>query len=99
MKIIECREEHILRIALEGNLDAVTTPQFQTMLRTSLDGITEVVLDMDNLVYISSAGLRILYAVRNLMDKVDGKFLICNVQPDIQEVFDVTGLSGILTII
>jgi len=99
MKIIKCREENTLRIALEGNLDAITTPQFQTLLRNSLDGITEVVLDIDKLIYISSAGLRILYAVRNLMDRVDGKFLICNVQPDIQEVFDVTGLSGILTII
>lgn len=42
MKIIKYREENTLRIALEGNLDAITTPQFQTLLRNSLDGITEV---------------------------------------------------------
>lgn len=98
IKITDYRDNSVLRIVLEGSLDAVTTPQLEKILRFSLEAITEVVLDLEKLVYISSAGLRILYAFQNAMNKVQGRLVICNPQPDIREVFDVTGLSGILKI-
>ena len=98
LKIKEYRDHTSMRIVMEGNLDAVTTKKFETLLRSSIDGVTEIILDLDKLGYISSAGLRVLYAAQNAMNKVKGSLLICNVQPDIREVFDVTGLSGILMI-
>ncbi|MBR5109762.1 MAG: STAS domain-containing protein [Clostridia bacterium] len=99
MIITESRIDKALRITLEGSLNAVTTPQLEALLRTSLDGITEIVFDLDKLVYISSAGLRVLYAAKNLMNKVGGNLLIYHVRPDIREVFDVTGLSKVLTLL
>lgn len=99
MKITEIRENKALRVLLEGRLDAVTTPQLEALLRTNLDGVTEIAFDLEKLVYISSAGLRVLYAAQSLMNQAGGSLVLYHVQPDIKEVFDVTGLSSVLTII
>ena len=53
---------------------------------------------MEKLVYISSAGLRVLYAAQSLMNQTGGNLVLYHVHPDIKEVFDVTGLSSVLTI-
>ena len=56
-----------LTIAVEGRLDTVTAPQLESEIRTSLDGITELTLDLSKLEYISSAGLRVLLSAQKAM--------------------------------
>lgn len=86
-----------LNISISGRLDTTTAPQLEAELKDSLNGITELVLDFVDLDYISSAGLRVLLCAQKTMNK-QGNMRILNVNPTIQEVFDVTGFSGILTI-
>ena len=97
MKITESRENTVLTVRLEGRLDAVTVPQLEALIRTSLDHVTELILDLDQMTYISSAGLRILYTAKSLMNEAGGDLLIEHIQPDIKGVLDATGLSSILT--
>ena len=52
---------------------------------------------MQKLTYISSAGLRVLLSSQKTMNK-QGSMVICNVSPEVKEIFDVTGFSDILTI-
>ena len=86
-----------LMVALEGRLDTVTAPEFETELKDSLDAVTELIMDMKDLEYISSAGLRVLLACQKKMMK-QGKMTVCNPNDVITEIFEVTGFSEILDI-
>ena len=97
MKITQEKKDGTLKIALEGRLDTTTTPALEDVINTSLDGVTELVYDMKDLEYISSAGLRVLLSAQKLMNK-QGSMVIKNVCADIMEVFDITGFSDILTV-
>ena len=86
-----------LMIALEGRLDTVTAPMLESELKTALDGIEDFVIDMQELQYISSAGLRVLLSAQKVMNK-QGSMVVKNASEDVKEIFDVTGFSDILTI-
>ena len=86
-----------LTVYLDGRLDTITSQQLERELRTSIDGITELVFDLEKLSYITSAGLRVLSVSQKVMNR-QGKMIVRNMQPDVREVFDVTGLSNIMEI-
>ena len=86
-----------LSIALEGRLDTTTAPELEAELKSSLNGVSELVFDFEKLDYISSAGLRVLLSTQKIMNK-QGTMKIMHVNDMIMEVFEVTGFSDILTI-
>ena len=86
-----------LTIALEGRLDTTTSPQLESELKNSLEGVTSLVFDFSSLEYISSAGLRVLLSAQKLMNK-QGSMKLTHVSEAIMEIFEVTGFSDILTI-
>ena len=86
-----------LTIALEGRLDTTTAPDLEKELKNSLDGVTELILDLEKLDYISSAGLRVLLSAQKIMNKQGGMKVI-HVNDMVNEVFEVTGFSDILNI-
>ena len=97
MKITKNQNGTCLNIAVEGRMDTTTAPELEKELRESLDGVTELTLDFSKLDYISSAGLRVLLSAHKTMrDK--GSMKVTNANEIVQEVFDVTGFSDILTI-
>lgn len=86
-----------VNIALEGRLDTMTSPQLEETLKDSLDGVTSLVMDFEKLEYISSAGLRVLLSAQKIMNK-QGEMKLIHVNEVINEIFEVTGFSDILTI-
>lgn len=86
-----------LSISLEGRLDTVTAPELEAELKDSLEPVTELVLDMADLEYISSAGLRVLLTAQKNMNQ-KGSMKLINVNETVMEIFDVTGFVDILTI-
>lgn len=96
MEIKTERNEGKLTVSLEGRLDTTTAPELEVAIK-DLDGVTELIIDMAKLEYISSAGLRVLLAAQKVMNK-QGSMLIKNVCSDIMEVFEITGFTDILTI-
>lgn len=97
MNVNQNREAEKLTIALEGRLDTTTAPQLEAVLNESLTGITWLVVDMTNLEYISSAGLRVVLKAQKIMN-VQGKMTIVGANESILEVFEITGFADILTI-
>lgn len=97
MEIKKVKNAEVLELALAGRLDTTTAPQLEAELNSSIEDVTELVLNFQELEYISSAGLRVLLSAQKTMNK-QGTMKICNVCDDIMEVFDITGFSDILTI-
>ena len=86
-----------LLMTLSGRLDTTTAPQLEAELKQNIGGVTKLVLDFGALEYLSSAGLRVLLAAQKVMNK-QGQMIICNVKETINEIFEVTGFTDILTI-
>ena len=86
-----------LTVLLEGRLDTSTAPLLEEELRNSLDDIKSLVLDLEKLEYLSSAGLRVVLAAQKRMSK-QGKMLLKRVPEIIMDIFEVTGFVDILTI-
>ena len=97
MTITKTADGSKLTIALGGLLDTVTAPDLERELKASLDGVTELTFDFENLEYISSAGLRVLLLAQKIMNQ-QGTMKIRNVREVIMEIFEVTGFTDILTI-
>ncbi len=86
-----------LIVNLEGRLDTSTSPQLENDLKANIDGVSELIFDIKDLQYISSAGLRVLLSAQKIMNK-QGSMVIRNSGEEVKEIFDVTGFSDILTI-
>lgn len=96
MTITKTFDGEKMTVQLEGRLDTTTAPE----LEASLGDYSEaegIVLDLTDLQYISSAGLRVVLAAHKAMAKKGG-LVITNVADDIMEVFEITGFADILTI-
>ncbi len=97
LKIDKTANAADLLFTLTGRLDTTTAPQLETEIKKSLDGVKKLVFDIRNLEYISSAGLRVLLSAQKVMNR-QGSMIVRNVPEEVQEIFDVTGFSDILTI-
>ena len=83
--------------ALGGRLDTTTAPELESALRDTLTGVGELTLDLKELEYISSAGLRVLLSAQKVMAG-QGGMKIVHANETIMEIFEITGFSDILTI-
>ena len=97
MTITKIEVDNELTVALSGRLDTTTAPELEAALKSDLDGVTVLTFDLTGLEYISSAGLRILMWAQKIMNK-QGEMKVCGVNETVQEIFDITGFSDILTI-
>ncbi|MCR4754585.1 MAG: STAS domain-containing protein [Lachnospiraceae bacterium] len=86
-----------LELMLSGRLDTTTAPQLEEVVNKGLSGKDTLVFNMQDLEYISSAGLRTLLAAQKIMNK-QGTMTVTNASDGIKEIFSVTGFSDILTI-
>ena len=95
MKIDFNKNEDVLNISLDGRLDTITAPEFEEFLKPNLAGVKSVVIDCGKLVYVSSAGLRVLLSLNK---KIKNALSLVNVQEAVMEVLEVTGFVNILEI-
>ena len=84
-------------LIVSGRLDTQTAPELENELDAVLSGINELVFDMTNLEYVSSAGLRVILKAQKVMN-TQGSMKLTGVNDSIMEVFDITGFLDILTI-
>lgn len=87
-----------LILAIEGRLDTTTSPALEAELKTSIDGVEELIFDLSELEYISSAGLRVLLSAQKVMNR-QGSMSVRNVNEAVMEVFEITGFTDILNLV
>lgn len=86
-------------LVLSGRLDNSTAVEAEKIFDTVTERYNDVILNMKNLEYISSAGLRILKRAYMTMRRKDGSLKLKNVNEMVMEVFEVTGFAGLLQFI
>lgn len=83
---------------LEGRLDSAASAEVQEIFNNTAERFDNVVLDMEKMEYISSAGLRLLKLLHMAMKKKNGELTLRNVNRMAMEVFEMTGFVSLLNI-
>ena len=96
MQIIADTQTDRRTVIINGNLDTNTAPELEAHL--DVTGVREIVVDFTKCPFISSAGIRTLLMAHRRMAATGGKFVARNLSPSVREVFDVTGISKVITI-
>ena len=84
-------------IEVAGRLDTTTAPMLDKAINEDIKDAKNLILDIKDVAYISSAGLRVLLSAQKKMQKI-GSMKVRNVCPDVMEVFEMTGCADILVI-
>lgn len=84
-------------ILLGGRLDTATAPELEAEIMKCQNTVKDLVLDLKDLEYTSSAGLRVILKAQKMMN-TQGSMKIINVNDDVMEVFDITGFLDILNV-
>jgi len=99
MEIYARKEGKSLIFSPKGRLDAVTTPEFESTVLSAVDkGDIQVLIDMGNIDYISSAGLRSFVVLMKKLKQLHGRLILFALQKQVMEVFVICGFSSIITI-
>jgi anti-anti-sigma factor len=90
------KEEGVLTVAVDGKIDGATAPDLESRLVEWLDqGENRIVLDLREVYYISSAGLRVvLMGAKRLQNK--GRLVLAGLKPEVKEIFEMAGFDTIL---
>ncbi len=93
------RQNGTLIARVDGRVDGSNAREFQTALESSIDsGDRIVVLDLEQLSYISSAGLRVILMVAKTLQRQGAKFAVCSLSTSIREVFEISGFDRIISV-
>ncbi len=86
-------------VRITGNLDTQTSAVAQEQLTQLIDnGAKKVLVDFENLNYISSSGLRVLLVAAQRLEDTSGQLRICNPNTIVREVFDTSGFTEIIPV-
>lgn len=96
MTITKNKDNNKLTIVVEGKIDSTTAPELEKEFR-ELEGINELVIDLEKVDYVSSAGLRAMLVANKTMAK-QGSLVLVNLCEMVKEVFDMTGFTDIFEI-
>ena len=85
-------------ISLNGNLTVATTPQLESAFANLPEEVNNITLDLTDLAYVASAGLRVIVAQDKKAHMAGGSVRLAHPNDEVMEVLDVTGLVDILEI-
>ena len=91
------KESGVLTLILEGRIDTTTSPKLEAAINKNFEDVSKIVFDFKGVNYISSSGLRVLLVCQKQMRNI-GTMILKDVQPEVLEVFEITGFTDILTI-
>ena len=100
MEIIEEIQEDIKIFRLKGRLDSNSSQELEDELfRAISDGSKKIIVDFENLDYISSAGIRVFFKVNRALLSEDGRVILCSMHKYIRETFKTTGIDTFVPIL
>ncbi len=99
MQITSVEENNVVVVSVVGRMDATTNIEFETECKTLIQaGKTKLLINLEGLEYISSAGLRGVLTIVKLIKQQNGTICFCALQSMVNEVFKVSGFTSMLSI-
>ena len=99
MDISEDRTADVVILGLSGKLDATTAKTLEDKILADIEaGERRLVIDLSQLDYVSSSGLRVFLLAAKRLRSRDGNIALCSLKDHVQQVFDLSGFSSILAI-
>ena len=93
------RKDGVLAASIGGRIDGTNSADFEQAIRTAVqDDDRAVIVDLEQLSYISSAGLRAVLLTAKYLSNQGAKFALCSLTGPIKEVFEVSGFDKIIAI-
>ena len=99
MNINETREGDVLVVAVEGRIDSTTSKQLEDVLPERVQASRRVLLDMSDVQYVSSAGLRVLLRAAKAARGTGHDLVLAGLLPQVHEVFQVIGFDSLFRIV
>lgn len=95
MKLNTTQHDHCIELIISGRIDTLTSPDLQTKLMELLDsGSTKIILNCQDVAYISSAGLRVFLISQKKAAKNDGGIVIFGLSTHLMDIFNVSGFTN-----
>ena len=98
MTIQEIKGESSIQLSVEGQVDTITATELQQSILTAYQKTKSVILDLGQVGYMSSAGLRALLLGQKTATSKGGTMKVINVQPAVMQVFNLSGFAKVLTL-
>jgi anti-anti-sigma factor len=99
MHISEDRRADLVILALSGKLDAMTAKSFEEKIIGVINsGTQRLVVDLAQLDFVSSSGLRVFFLAARRLQSTDGKIVLCCMNDHVRHVFDLAGFSTFLSV-
>ena len=98
MTITENKSGNNLELVISGRLDTSTAPELEAKLKQVAKDTQTLYLNMQNIQYISSAGLRVVLLAHKLMLPTGGKMIIKSPSAFCKQVLEATGMDSILSV-
>jgi anti-sigma B factor antagonist len=100
MEIIEKNRNGVTVFKLAGRLDSKTSPEFENKIVDAIErGSRKIIVDFEDLDYISSAGLRVILKSTKDLKRLEGNFVLCAMKDYVKEVFEISGFDSFLPIV
>lgn len=100
MEIIEEILDGIKVYMIEGRLDSNTSQRLEEKLFQAISGGTNrIVVDFENLDYLSSSGLRVIFKANRDLTRKGGRLILCCMQKFVRNIFKVTGIDSFVPIV
>jgi len=100
MDIIEKTINEIIIFKLNGNLNSNTSPELEDRIFEAIKNESKnMILDFEELDYISSAGLRVIMKTAKNLKQSEGMIVLCSMQDYVKEVFEIAGFDAYLPIV
>jgi anti-anti-sigma factor len=99
MEVTSNERGSVVIMQVKGRLDATTAAQFEKECDAWMErGFTAIIADLEQLEYVSSAGLRVILSAAKKLKSRNGQIKICNISGLVREVFALSGFTNILAI-
>ena len=98
MRVTKEKQGEVLTVTIEGTLDISTAPQLKEEMEGELDDVMEVYFDMEKCDYTSSAGLRVLLGVYQVLDEKEGRMVLRNLNNSFMEILEMTGFTDFIEV-
>jgi anti-anti-sigma factor len=93
------REGDTLVAKAEGRIDGTNAREFQDDLDSVIEeGDRAVILNFQDLMYISSAGIRVVLMTAKTLQRREAQFALCSLSEPVREIFEVSGFDKIIPI-